>query len=341
MLQLKNHTPFQCSLAVFPSADGVECAYGVVKATFALKDGTVAPEKAPIVPVDEHWGEPGASSLKYAAEMTLTKPGTDVLLLGHAYAPGGRTREMEVTLKVGALAKTVRVFGNRTWKSGLLGYKISEPEPFEKVPLKYELAFGGTDPNPRDPKAVDYEPRNPVGRGLVPKNSQLSAEGIALPNLEDPRQLIAGLKDRPAPACFAPTCGHWEPRKSYAGTYDQAWTKKRAPYLPVDFDPRFFQCALPDLIAKEYLRGGEPVEITGASPAGPLVFTLPVCALELVFHLDGKAHRHVPKLDTVVFEPDAQRFWMVWRACQLVDKKLLRLSELEVICPQYPKRKAA
>ncbi len=343
MLQLKNQTQFQCSLGVFPNPDGVECAYGVVKATFTWgpKGVTLAEEQTAVVMVDEYWGEPGLSSLKYPSEMTLTKPGTDVLLLGQAYAPGGKGNTVDVILKAADVEKTVRVFGKRMWKSGLLGVKMSEPEPFDKVPLTYELAFGGTDPKPHDAKAVDYEPRNPVGTGLVPKNSELRADGISLPNLEDPRHLINSPKDRPPPACFGPVCGHWEPRKSYAGTYDQPWMKKRAPYLPADFNPRFLQCAHPDLISKKYFKGGEPVEIVGARPQGPLKFSLPLCALEMVFHLDGKEQRHVPNLDMLVFEPDAGRFWMVWRACQVVDKKLLRLRELEVTCSQYSKKKVA
>jgi hypothetical protein len=340
MLQVNNQTPFQRALVVFPNPDGVECAYAVVKATFVIGRGGVdlAAEQLPVVPVDEYWGEPGASSLKWASEATLMKPSTDVLLLGHAYAPDERAKQADVTLKVGPVQKTVRVFGERRWQRGILGAKVSDPEPFEKLPLRYELAFGGTDPRPRDPAKPDFEPRNPVGKGLVPKNSDVPADGLALPNLEDPRQPIRSASDRPPPACFAPVCGHWEPRKSFAGTYDEAWVKKRAPYLPQDFNPRFFQSAPPDLVAPQPLQGGEPVEITGAAPGGPLRFPLPRCSLRVTFRMDGRDQDQPPVLDTVVFEPDAGRLWMVWRACQVVDKHLLRLREVEVRCPEYPRR---
>lgn len=343
MLQIANDTPFQVKMAVFADPEGIECVYAAVKATFTLppKDVALADKQAPVVLVDEYRGDPASSSLKYAGDMTLQKPATDVVLLGHAYAPEGQAPTSLVTLQVGELKKSVQVFGDRVWKPGFFGHKMTKPEPFEKMPLVYERAFGGSDPEPRDPNKVDNEPRNPIGRGLVPKNSRLPAKGIALPNLEDPAHLIRRAGDRPAPACFAFTCGHWEPRRQLAGTYDEAWTKTRAPYLPLDFDPRFFQSAAPELIAPEFLTGGEPVEIVGAAPAGPLRFALPVCTVEMIFHLDGKESRAEPRLDTVVFEPDEGRFTMLWRARQAVDKKLMRLSQLVIACREYPKRKAA
>jgi hypothetical protein len=343
MLQINNHTPLQCFLGVFANLDGVDCVYGVVKATFAIRPVGVelAPEQVPIILADEYYGDPQTSSLKTASEITLLKPSTDVILQGHAYAPGGRAKQVDVTLKVGTLEKTIRVFGNRVWRSGLLRYKISEPETFERIPLKYEYAFGGFDPEPRNKTKVDYEPRNLVGKGLVPRESRLSVTGVPLPNLEDPKHLIRRPKHRPAPACFGPICAHWAPRKFYTGTYDEEWAKKRAPYLPADFEPRFFQSAPPDLVSTKYLKGGEWVEIIGASPSGRLRFALPMCSLELIFHLDGKEHSQIPKLDTIVFQPDLGRFWMIWRACQVVDKKLLRLRELEIISKEYAEREVA
>jgi hypothetical protein len=291
---------------------------------------------------DEHYGDPAASSIRYAAEASLAKPSTDVLLLGHAYARHDSPAMVDVGLRVGPVVRVVRVFGDRQWRRGLLGLTPSSPEPFEKIPLQYELAFGGTDADPKNPAKVDYEPRNPVGRGLVPKGSNGASAGLLLPNLEDPEHLVRGAGDRPAPAGFGPICGHWEPRKGYAGTYDEQWTQSRAPYLPVDFDPRFLQCAPPGLVAPAYLKGGEPVVIDGVTRDGSTItFDLPICAIQLVFDLDGSKISAAPNLDTVLIEPDSDRVTLIWRASQTVDKKLLRLRELVVNCPQHPKRKVA
>ena len=72
-----------------------------------------------------------------------------------------------------------------------------------------------------------------------------------------------------------------------------------------------------------------------------ITFALPVAAIQLVFDLDGRKISAAPNLDTVSIEPDSDRLTMIWRASQVVDKKLLRLRELVVDCPQYPKRKVA
>jgi hypothetical protein len=324
-------------MGLFPNQEGVDCAYGAVKATFQMgSDGvSLAKEQVALVLADEYWSDPKSSSLKNAAEIGLSKPATDVLLQGHAYAPGGNAISSEVRLIVGGLQKTVRIFGNRFWEGGLLGLRISEPEPFQKIPLRYEFAFGGTDKQPEDEAKTDYEPRNPVGRGLVPKKSRTPGKGTPLPNLEDPRQLIKSPKDRPPPACFGPICSHWDPRKSYAGTYDEAWMKKRAPYLPTDFNPRFFQTAPPDQISPAYLKGDESVEISGATPGPPLRFQLPRCTVSMIFHLDGRDCPQTPNLDTVCFEPDEKRLCMIWRSCQVVDKKPHALRELEIQCREF------
>ena len=341
MLQVDNRSAFRCKLGVFPDEDGVESAYGVIKATFAIDPAAgvrLADEQDEIALVDEPWGDPLASSIRVASEMTLVKPATDVLLRGHAYAPGGEAKQVDVTLRVGPIEKTVRVFGDRAWSRGLFRAKASEPEPFARMPLLYERAFGGTDPLPVDESKVDYEPKNPIGRGLVPRDSRVDLEGLALPNLEDPARLIRGPKDRPPPASFGPLAGHWEPRRSYAGTYDEAWTKARAPYLPLDFNPRVFQAAPPDQGAEGYLRGGELVEIFNATPSGRLAFSLPACTPEMIFRLDGREHRHTPNLDTVSIDADAGRVWLIWRGSQAVDKNVMRLEVLRVTCPEYPKR---
>src|SRR5919108_183167 len=87
----------------------------------------------------------------------------------------------------------------------------------DRKPLVWERAFGGTDVTPKGPTA---EPRNPVGAGFRAPDGQKPLAGMPLPNLEDPFAPISSWKDRPAPACFAPIAENWQPRLSYAGTYD-------------------------------------------------------------------------------------------------------------------------
>ena len=336
MLQVANHTPFSAALSVFADTQGIESAYAVVKATFALGAGEpqLAEKQMPLLATDVFWGDPLQTSLRAAGEFALPKLGTDILLVGRAIAQAPDTRVADVSLRVGPISKTVRVFGDRIWEGSGSNLKPSQPQPWERMPLRWELAFGGVAPPDQGEQA--HEPRNPVGRGIVGADVA-RLKGQPLPNLEDPRALIATPRDRPAPACFAPIAPTWMPRRSYTGTYDDAWTHKRAPYLPLDFDSRYFQLAPQDLIAPGFLQGGEPVELAGFTLGAPLRFTLPQLQLTLEFDFDGALVPKPALLEMVLFEPDAGRLQMLWRAGLAVDKKLLKMRELTVRCAEYDK----
>jgi hypothetical protein len=330
MLQIDNHTPFSAALSVFPDAAGVETAYAVVKATFAFgAEGPVlAKQQLPLLATDVFWGDTGASSLRAAGEFALLKPATDVLLSGRAVAPTADTRVAEVSLAVGPVRRRLRIFGERHWQRAGGGWKPSLPELWQRVPLRWELAFGGFLPAQGDAPA-EVELRNPVGRGLVAAKGE-PQPGQPLPQIEDPEQLIQDPHDRPTPAGLGPVPPTWLPRRTYAGTYDEAWQRSRAPYLPLDFDARFFQVAPPPLVAPGFLQGGEPVHLQGFSAGGPITFTLPRCELLLAFDFDGAHLERTPQLETVLLEPDAGRLQMLFRAALAVDKKLLRLGHVQV-----------
>jgi hypothetical protein len=189
----------------------------------------------------------------------------------------------------------------------------------------WERAFGGTD---RKGAELRGEPRNPVGAGYRARDGEKALDGLALPNLEDPGDLISSWKDAPPPAGCGPICGHWEPRKSYAGTYDEQWQKQRAPYLPKDFDPRFLQLAPPGLVAPGYLQAGASAEVRGATPSGVLRFQFPPVRIEVTYLLDNAPQPRPANLDTVLIEPDANRVVLVWRSVLRCDKKALRVNEV-------------
>jgi hypothetical protein len=327
MLQFKNTTPFKGTIYLMPDADAVDTLYAVVKGTLALGERlSLAEKQVPVTLADEYYGKPGTSSIKAPSDVCLTKPATDVLLMGGACAPGGRpTTQMDVTLTAGPLRKTVRVFGDRVWEKGAVGHGISHPVLFDRMPLVWERAYGGMD------KAKDKaraEARNPVGAGFRAPDGDTPLAGLRLPNLEDPAAPISSWKDQPAPAGFAPICAHWQPRLSFAGTYDDQWIQQRAPYLPRDFDPRFFQLAPPGLIANGYLPPGEWIDVQGATPSGALRFQLPPMRIEMTYVVDGAPQPVPANLDTVLIEPDQGRLVLVWRSALRCDKKALRVNEI-------------
>lgn len=331
MLQLKNTSPFKASMALFPDPDGVDTLYVAVRATFALKGGAlaVAEVQEPLKLTDEHWGEPGESSLKHAGDIHLGKPATDVALLGHAWAPRARpVPQVDVSLRVGPVQKVVRVFGDREWR-GPLDLRVSAPIPFERVPLVYERAYGGVVKHDAEKGPLEIDWRNPVGVGFGMRKAPEDKAQRKLPNLEDPAQLISSTRDRPKPACFGFVAPSWEPRRRYAGTYDEAWQETRAPYLPKDFQMKFFNAAHPDLVCPGYLRGGEPVRVEGAS-LDPFAVTLPVCELDVAVAIDREVVRPAMKLQTVVLEPVPGRVGLAWLGAVGCDKRTLKVKQVEI-----------
>lgn len=326
MLQFDNKSPFATALSVLPNRDGVDTLLIVVKATFTLSPTlAVAEKQAPVVMADEHWGEPGQSSVKYGGELHLGKPGTDVVLVGQAWAPQQRPLpESAVMLRVADRKKMVVVAGDRVWK----GSSPSAPKPFVSVPLVYERAYGGSH---MVGDRLYCEEGNPVGCGFVGKRSKSEFEGQPVPNVEDPLKRMFSLGDVVPPAGFGFIAPSWQARRQYAGTYDEAWQKTRAPYLPKDFDPRYFHAAPADFIFPRPFVGGEPISVAGASPDGPMNFELPRCRLDLSVTLAGKSQTpSPPSLETVIIEPDANRVCISWRSQISCDKQFLKVEKIHV-----------
>jgi len=154
--------------------------------------------------------------------------------------------------------------------------------------------------------------------------------GVPLPNLEDPNDLITNINQQPTPACFAVSAPHWQPRSGYAGTYDDVWQTQRAPYLPEDFDKRFFCMAHPDLVYPGYLSGGEHVKISNMHPDGTLSFTLPHVKLNTVVSMAGDSVQPTFNFETLIIEPNELKLSMIWRAAVQCDKKMLKISNIEI-----------
>lgn len=331
MLQLDNKTPYAAERALLADVDGSEIWVVAVKATFEIRDGVcvLADEQEPVCLADEYVGEPGQSSLLYENELVFKKPGTDVLVNGHAYAPGGRpTTSVDVGIRVGPVQKTLRVVGDRVWKNSVIGLSASRPEPFVRMPIRYERAFGGVDVSDDNPKKQGGEERNPIGTGFGLSTGAL--KGAPLPNVEDPNDPVRDWDDRPSPVGLGAVAKHWLPRRSYAGTYDETWERERLPLYPLDFDYRFFQSAPADQVARPHLRGGESVECVHLTPEGRLVFALPRVFLGFRTLLGGRWIPHGAKLGTVLLEPDVPRVLLVWQTMLPCHRQKFDLERTEI-----------
>ena len=338
MFEVVNRTPFAVSLVPGLGKDDVSNMTVVTKGTFVIPDWsgppTVAEEQIPFRGGDDHNGpEPAEASVRFESDACPAKPGTDVVLVGHAYAGPRRQRAVDVGLRVGPLQKIVRVTGDRCWVRAGRSWLMSSPAAaFERMPLVYERSFGGVDRSDPDPARHARDERNPVGTGFAVVARKERLDGLALPNIESPRHLIKDWNERPPVAGFGFVARAWLPRRALAGTYDKRWTEERSPLLPEDFDERFFSGAPANQVIIPHLRGGEPVALSNCTPDGLLSFELPRVTLSVSVNWSGgPAGQELPYvLDTVTLEPDERRVVLCWRSTFSCGNRLRQIQRVVV-----------
>ncbi|HTT70284.1 MAG TPA: DUF2169 domain-containing protein [Anaeromyxobacteraceae bacterium] len=315
MLQIRNETPFQADRALLLDAAGNQVWVVAIKATYLIDERGGAqpcPSQEPVVASPVWSGAPGRSSLLRESELVVAHPGTDVTFNATAHAPRGHpAATVEVGVMVGPAKKSLRVYGDRVWFKGATGLARSAPRPFERMPVVWERAYGGSEGDPEDDRFA-CETRNPVGLGFATSSSRLADK--PLPNIEDPHHLIESWRDRPPPAGLGAVAPDWSPRRERGGTYDEAWRRSRAPLWPSDHDPRFHLSAPLGLSLEAPLKGGEVVSTIGLTPEGPLTFALPREYLVVETRLGGAWSRQRVKLERVIGEPDERKLILVWSA---------------------------
>lgn len=328
MWMLINKTPWAVERNWVRDRDGNHHWVVAVKATLTIDpNGSLKlaeHQEAPyLTPV--YWGEDGISSLRYDSDLGQPKPATDVIVNGHAYAPGSPVKELDATLRVGKRHKVLRVRGDSIFRMGLLGLAVTNPEPFSKMPIIYERAFGGTDVAGVNPSQHSLDRRNPIGVGFAVKKEHLK-------NQPAPNILYPGKDPADAgPAGFGAVASFWAPRINFAGTYDARWERERKPILPLDYDERFSLAAPQDQQWSEYLKGGESIELTHMTPDGYLQFELLMKQLKFITFFGRKSQEHYGRLVTVIIEPDERRVIMVWQTSLPVEYAELDYLDATVV----------
>lgn len=305
----------------------------VVKGTFDFPDVPYGPvrksaEQTPLVMADTQTGEPGYSATLWETDFAFRKPRCDVIANGCAYAPGGKpTERVPVGIKVGSWSKLFEVVGHREWRAIGPIFTATSPHPFFKMPISYDVAWGGTDTlDPEDTLPGAYL-RNPVGTGWSRTKNQRLIPGLRLPNTQKPGEEIRSPFGDYTPMSFGPMGRGWPGRIEFGGTYDDNWTKNIFPFLPPDFDERYFQSAPPDQQVDKP-KGGEDVQLINLTPEGKVAFRLPDTALPMtLFKGRDKAYETIVHPDAILLDPENRRFSLVWRIEHRLKRTILDFSE--------------
>jgi hypothetical protein len=275
----------------------------VCKGTFELGPGELKLRRAqlPLLPAEKHYDDDDGASVYAPADIVPFKPRVDVLLVGHAHAPAGRTADaLTARMVVAEVDKSVRVLGSRTREAGGRTSPIAE---FKRMSLRYERAAGG----PGTP--------NPVG---IPPRGLPGSDGAAsLPNLV-PEGNHGG-----ALVGFGPIAASWPTRKRRLGRHADgfkpaAWFERP---LPPELDLGFFNDA-PDDQQLESLRGNETVKLFHLHPDHEeLAFTLPPLWPQAFFErAEGEDELMTMRCDTLWIDTEQGVCTMTWRAQMRLDR---------------------
>ncbi|AZD16467.1 DUF2169 domain-containing protein [Pseudomonas chlororaphis] len=316
--------------------DGRESLVVVAKGTFNLPlDGraaTLADTQQPLLMADTFLGEPGLSAPLQEMDFAPVKPCCDVLVRGKAYAPGGRpVTQLTAGIRVGQMSKAFSVLGPRQWQSGLLGVAPGLPQPFTEQDISYARAFGGSHPIANDPQLRHCYLDNPTGCGWYPRSAD-SADivGMPMPSTEELGKPIDSPSGNFRPMALGPLGRGWPQRARFAGTYDEAWLADCFPFLPADFDQRYFQAA-PDDQQTHYLRGGEDVLLLNLTPQERAGFRIPQMEVPVTFFLKKGGHETVQAvIDTLLIDTDTCQVQLTWRVSRPLQRNLFEIAQVLV-----------
>ena len=319
---LYNQSGYVTSVLPILDRTGAPSRVVIIKGSYAVNPGgnlSLAKAQREIRLGDEHWGPPEIPDIRLPGDFCAVKPGTDFVLSGYAVPPGIEAcKAVDVSIRVADRLKLMRVHGPRLWRRSLLGVIPGPSDILKRTPLAWSRAYGGLDLSDREHPLE--EPRNPIGSGVMRDVNRLV--DTPAPQIEAPSSPISFAGGDFIPVGCAPIGRSFEPRRRSAGTYNAAWIKSGYPARPSDYREEHENCASPDLIFKEPLRGGELVTVTGVNASGPISLVIPKMRIMVEAEIDGEIIERRPHLDTVLLDSDAMILELVWRTLYRCPSKM-------------------
>lgn len=297
-MQLVNETESAATLVRVTRDEETMAAALVVKSTYEIDGGGRCGLKRRQAAVLT--GPTEIEGADFEPETVLNKDGVDLLVVGVAQAPSPGTRMMAVGVAVGPWSQQVLVFGDRAWQRRTLDWTPSDPSTFDTLRVSWANAYGGVARCSGNPVP---HPGNPNGKGYV-IDVDASIADQALPNIEDPEQLLEYPSQTVEPVGFEPL-----PSSSMLRVATALDESKLA-----GVSRSIFNVAHPRHRCAE-LRGGERCELSGwAGLSAADVFGLPAEEFVVVVTVDKHDYEFWPKIDTVCVFPSTRTLAVTRRA---------------------------
>jgi len=346
-MDLVNQLPVAASVRAAP-VEGAPYRFGLVtaKATFRFdSSGRITQETQkprPLLKTDE----PTPFGLLPGDLQPRRDPAFEVMILGQAHAPRP-TPSLTVALAVGDVRRELRVSGERVWHGQGPQAAMTRPQPFERMPLTWDRAFGGSHPVYVDRESIIdvSHPINKYGKGF---DVEAMARSIAqswkapagfpvlpgyqraLPNLEDPQKPVRSWDDSPEPTCWAPIPLE-VPLRAGRLADEQAKRASRRGWPQAETDPLASIDGPPPDLEENYLRA-HPDWVIALPPAGALVrlenlhadaavieFRLPQLHLVADWSINGGTGRLPLAPQVLMLLPEENTFYIVFRASFMFD----------------------
>lgn len=324
-MELINQTAVACDVQVSPiEGSDPERRYGLItaKATFVVdeREHVALDTQAPYPLFAED--EKTLLGTFPSDAVPRRDPAFEVMVLGSVYG-GGKRRQL-VELSVGTHRRTLLVSGDRHW---LTRERHSEPVPFNRVPMTWDRAYGGSVECWIDEhSALDLEhPMNKFGLGFDAEKLAADVgkafkapEGYPrlppgwrrpLPNIEDPERPMRSWDDDPRPICWAPLPtdigehlrrAHDHMAEHHEGMSEEAMIEM------------VYQRAHPDWIVP--LPAAEaPVILKGMTKKQAWRFALPRLRVLADYEIGEATGTHTLAPQMLMLLPDESRLYIVYR----------------------------
>jgi len=307
-MELQNRTPLAADLLSTVFGEDRMLAAVIARGTWRIEGKHLVPTPDAPWPID---ASPMTTSAgEFPGDMPFLTGGIDFIVAGHAVAPGpGEVRRLRVEARIGdRFEHAIDVIGDRIWERSPGGLRPSPPEPFTRMSLGFENAFGGEATLPQG--KLPY-PSNPAGKGYYPLEEL--ALNQPLPNLENPEHRITRFDDTPEPAGLGPY--PFEGALRVMNAVDTDLSDPRNPQAE-RIKPLLFNHAHPKMILApdNAPEPGEEVSITGVQKGSePLRFQLPDLSLHAHVQLEDRHFLFPLHLDQIGVLTDARRVFLSYR----------------------------